>query len=147
MSELNIVFKTWPFEHQFEGESEPRRWDLPRPKKSTQLAYAKHIERLMVLGVERHRDVMDNVAHRAAMDSIVQGFATGKYNWKRPLFWETLASDDNRRELVWVWFTQAEMGVAKKLTRQQFDLMWEAKRDELYSLLEAMLTEENPTQN
>ncbi len=145
MSEAAILSRTFPFEHKLGGTDEPRKWELPRPTVATHRAYGRHLERLIVQGINRHRDVLDDMAYDRAMDKWTAGFITGRYNWKSRAkggFWDTLDDPENQKELLWFWFTQAD----QSLTRKQFEAMFDARKEDLEALLYEMLTEKNPTQ-
>ena len=141
------MFNHWTFEHTFPGESTPRVWKLERAKPPMKAAYGKHIERLAVTGIQRHRDTLDDFAFKTAMGEWTRGFISGEYNWRSPLFWGSLSSDDNTLELCWQWFQQTEAGLPprEQMRFQQFREMYEKRKEDIGKLLLEMLTEQNPT--
>ena len=142
-----ILFNHWTFEHQFSGEASSRVWKLERAKPPMKAAYGKHLERLVVQGIQRHRDTLDDFAFKAAMGEWNKGFIGGAYNWRSPLFWESLDHADNRLELAWHWFQQSEARLPprEQMKFQQFREMWDAKGKEITALLVEMCSEQNPT--
>lgn len=152
-----ILFNHWSFQFEFPGESTPRHWKLERALPPMKAAYGKHLERLALAGIQRHRDTLDEFAYKTALREWTYSFLTQSLKWRSPLFWETLHDRDNLCELLFQWFQQSEVNIPmkKQLSAAQFRQMFESKikvgeqeeevSDVLYQMLVEMITEKNPT--
>lgn len=165
MSEHLILHRTWDFQIHFDGEDKPRAWELERPNRITQKAYAKHLSRLALGGINANRDMMDDLTHTKAVKAWTDGYPKGEYNWQSRFFWDTLDDQDNRKELLLAWIQQAEAKAktteAQQTTREQIEAAWDIVTGEgtteagekykrtvghdAWLMIVEMLTERNPT--
>lgn len=147
MSELSTLYKTWDFEHHFEGEPEPRKWELGRPKLSTHAAYSRRLFAKVSSRIESTREELGDAVvdrmHLAWASSAVEDSC----GWKSKEFWASLHSPDNCKELFWIWLLEYETKKPsrERLTRKQFDSMWEDRSVDCCSIMREMVNDKNPT--
>lgn len=143
MSETLILFRTVPYTHHFPGDPEPRTWELGRSRISTEAAYAKYLSGLALAGIEMHREAMAPATHRLAIEGWVEKFPKGKYNWGSRDWWDTLDDEKNARELLWIFFDEAEeraiaaerLKRKDKLTSARFTEMVEERGKEIVAVV------------
>lgn len=147
MSELSYLNRKWNLEHQFEGEPEPRQWNLARPKLSTILAYTEFLEGKVRSRLDRHREAIGDAAYDRAIDRWAKGAITDDCGWHSKEFDASIHVEANCKELMWLWIQQAEADAPKdtKLTRRKLDELWAAKANECCRLMREMIYEKNPT--
>lgn len=144
MSEVNVVFRTFTFEHG--GKS----WELERQTLDCERAFAKHLEGQELALIQRHTGSMGQLAFTVAMDGWRQDCGPGnKYGWNRPQFHVALDDKGNAIHLLYLWFLENHERRKKSghpsepLTEKQLHDMFDADSAPLIALLQELLSDPN----